>query len=147
MFIILDLAEQGANPRCTIFRASQNRDRDHFDTEGRPTLILPSSGRLRRRIAIAGTEPFVRHTCSRIKGIPFGTRTVHHGAVVEGRRVVGAKVRFSVSIDPKTNEAVEQLAKRHKPELSKSYIVEYALVRLLGAMEEKQLNLPLVLED
>jgi predicted transcriptional regulator len=66
---------------------------------------------------------------------------------MEGRRFVGAKVRFSVSIDPKSNEAIEQLAKRHKPELSKSYIVEYALVRLLDAMEAKQLTLPLVLED
>ena len=60
---------------------------------------------------------------------------------------MGAKVRFSVSIDPKSNEAIEQLAKRHKPEFSKSYIVEYALVRLLDAMEAKQLTLPLVLED
>lgn len=60
---------------------------------------------------------------------------------------MGAKVRFSVSIAPRTNEAIEQLAKRHKPALSKSYIVEYALVRLLEAMETKQLVLPLVLED
>jgi len=60
---------------------------------------------------------------------------------------VAAKVRFSVSIDPKTNEAIEQLAKRHKPELSKSYLVEYALVRLFDAMESKQLTLPLMLED
>ena len=72
---------------------------------------------------------------------------VHIGADMEGIRFVGAKVRFSVSIDPKTNEAIEQLAKRHKPELSKSYIAEYALVRLLEAMEGKQLALPLVLED
>lgn len=60
---------------------------------------------------------------------------------------MGTKVRFSVSIDPKTNGAIERLAKRHKPELSKSYIVEYALARLLDAMEAKQLTLPLVLED
>jgi hypothetical protein len=52
-----------------------------------------------------------------------------------------------VSKDPKTNEAIEQLAKRHKPEFSKSYVVEYALVRLLDAMEAKQLTLPLVLQD
>jgi hypothetical protein len=84
---------------------------------------------------------------SQFKGIPFYTTTVHPGARMEGRRFVAAKVRFSVSIDPKTNEAVEQLVKRHKPELSKSYIVEYALVRLLDAMEAKQLTLPLVLED
>ena len=50
-----------------------------------------------------------------------------------------AKVRFSVSIDPKTNEAIEQLAKRYKPELSKSYLVEYALVRLLDAMDRSNL--------
>jgi hypothetical protein len=55
-------------------------------------------------------------------------------------------VRFSVSLDPKTNAAIEKLAQRHKPELSKSYVVEYALVRLLDAMEAKQLALPLVLE-
>jgi hypothetical protein len=66
---------------------------------------------------------------------------------MEVRRFVRAKVRFSVGVDPKTNEAIDQLAKRHKPELSKSYIVEYALVRLLDAMEAKQLTLPLVLED
>ena len=60
---------------------------------------------------------------------------------------MASKVRFSVGIDPRTNEAIEQLAKRHKPELSKSYIVEYALVRLLAAMEAKQLSLPLVLEE
>jgi hypothetical protein len=85
--------------------------------------------------------------CSRFKGIPFCTTTVHSGAEMEGRRFVRAKVRFSVSIDPKTNEALEQLAKWHKPELSKSYIVEYALVRLLDSMKSKQLTLPLVLED
>lgn len=60
---------------------------------------------------------------------------------------MSAKVRFSVSLDPGTNAAIEQLAKRHKPELSKNYIVEYALVRLLESMEAKQLALPLVLED
>lgn len=53
-----------------------------------------------------------------------------------------SKVRFSVSLDAKTNVAIEDLAKQHKPELSKSYIVEYALVRLLEAMETKQLALP-----
>jgi len=60
---------------------------------------------------------------------------------------VASKVRFSVGIDPKTNEALEQLAKQHKPELSKNYLVEYALVRLLAAAAAKQLSLPLVLED
>ena len=52
-----------------------------------------------------------------------------------------------MGLDPKTNEAIERLAKRHKPELSKSYVVEYALVRLLAAVEAKQLSLPLVLKD
>ena len=56
------------------------------------------------------------------------------------------KVRFSVSLDPKTNAAIERLARRHKPELSKSYIVEFALDRLLDAMDAKQLALPLVLD-
>lgn len=59
---------------------------------------------------------------------------------------MSSKVRFSVSLDPATNQAIEKIAERHKPELSKSYIVEYALVRLLDAMEAKQLTLPLVLE-
>lgn len=59
---------------------------------------------------------------------------------------MSSKVRFSVSLDPKTNEAIEDLAQRHKPELSKSYIVEYALLRLLKAMDAKQLLLPLELE-
>lgn len=56
------------------------------------------------------------------------------------------KVRFSVSVDAKTNAAIERLAQRHKPQLSKSYIVEFALVRLLDAVEAKQLALPLVLD-
>ena len=30
-FIIVDLAEQGTDPRWTIFRASQKRDGDHFE--------------------------------------------------------------------------------------------------------------------
>ncbi|GGJ52814.1 hypothetical protein CDQ92_15195 [Sphingopyxis bauzanensis] len=59
---------------------------------------------------------------------------------------MSSKVRFSVSLDPATNQAIEKIAETHKPELSKSYIVEYALVRLLDAMEAKQLTLPLVLE-
>jgi hypothetical protein len=59
---------------------------------------------------------------------------------------MSSKVRFSVSLDPKTNQAIEQLANRHKPELSKSYIVEYALLRLLTGIDEKQLLLPLELE-
>lgn len=101
-------------------------------------------GRSSRR---SGTTHQQQWMCSQFKGIPSCTTTVYLDAGMEGRRFVGAKVRFSVSIDPKTNEAIEQLAKRHKPELSKSYIVEYALVRLLDAMERKQLNLPLVLED
>ena len=59
---------------------------------------------------------------------------------------MSSKVRFSVSLDSKTNRAIEELAQRHKPELSKSYIVEYALLRLLKAMDAKQLLLPLELE-
>ncbi len=59
---------------------------------------------------------------------------------------MSSKVRFSVSLDPKTNQAIEELAQRHKPELSKSYIVEYALLRLLKAMDAKQLLLPLEFE-
>jgi hypothetical protein len=50
-------------------------------------------------------------------------------------------------LDPKINEAIENLARRHKPAVSKGYIVEFALVRLLEAMETKQLKLPLLLED
>ncbi len=46
-----------------------------------------------------------------------------------------------------TNEAVEQLAKRHEPELLKRYAIEYGLVRLWDAMGAKQRNLSLVLED
>lgn len=82
-----------------------------------------------------------------IQGIHFCTTSVHPGACMGSSRFVGAKVGFTVSIDPKSNEAIERLAKRHRPALSKSYIVEYALVRLLDAMEAKQLTLPLVLED
>jgi hypothetical protein len=59
---------------------------------------------------------------------------------------MSSKVRFSVSLDPKTNQAIEELAKRHEPELSKSYIIEYALLRLLKGMTAKQLLLPLELE-
>jgi hypothetical protein len=66
---------------------------------------------------------------------------------MESRRFVGAKVRFSCEHRPEDQETIEQLAKWHKPEFSKSYIVEYAFVRLLDAMETKQLTLPLVLED
>ena len=51
------------------------------------------------------------------------------------------KNRFSVSLDLKTNAVIERLARRHKPELPKSYIVEFALVRLLGAVDAKQLTL------
>ena len=54
-----------------------------------------------------------------------------------------SKVRFSVSIDSQINAAVERVARRQKPELSKSYIVEFALVRLLEAMDDKQLPLAL----
>ncbi|SDA26276.1 hypothetical protein SAMN05216315_12935 [Nitrosospira sp. Nsp18] len=53
---------------------------------------------------------------------------------------MSSKVRFSVSLDQTTNQAIEKLAQRHKPELSKSYIVEYALVRFPDAMEAKQLG-------
>ncbi|MFF8801442.1 MULTISPECIES: hypothetical protein [unclassified Methylobacterium] len=59
---------------------------------------------------------------------------------------MAGKVRFSVSIDPKINAAIERVARRHKPELSKNYIIEFALVRLLEAMDGKQLALPLVLD-
>jgi len=60
---------------------------------------------------------------------------------------MSAKKRFSVGLDAKIDAAVEKLARQHKPELSKSYIIEYALVRLLEAMEAKQLTLPLVLQS
>lgn len=59
---------------------------------------------------------------------------------------MAGKVRFTVSIDPKINAAIERVARHHKPELSKNYIVEFALVRLLEAMDGKQLALPLVLD-
>lgn len=60
---------------------------------------------------------------------------------------MASKVRFSVGVDPKTNDEIEQLAKWHNPEPSKSYLVEYALIRLLAASEAKQLSPPLLLED
>jgi hypothetical protein len=60
---------------------------------------------------------------------------------------VGTKVRFSVNIDEATNRSLEALAAQHKPALSKSYLVEYAVLRLIEAVEIKQLELPLVLED
>ncbi|MCJ2077606.1 hypothetical protein MKK68_18445 [Methylobacterium sp. E-016] len=51
-----------------------------------------------------------------------------------------------MSVDPKINAEIERMRRRHKPELSKNYIVEFALVRLLEAMDGKQLALPLVLD-
>jgi hypothetical protein len=60
---------------------------------------------------------------------------------------MGAKVRFSVSLSDKTNQDLEALAANHKPPISKSYLVEYAVLRLLDAVETKQLTLPLVLDE
>ncbi len=59
---------------------------------------------------------------------------------------MGSKVRFSVNMDEATNRSLEALAARHRPALSKSYLVEYAVLRLIEAVETKQLTLPLVLE-
>lgn len=61
--------------------------------------------------------------------------------------IMGAKIRFSVSLSDETNNALEALAADHKPPLSKSYLVEYAVLRLLSAIKSRQLALPLVLED
>lgn len=60
---------------------------------------------------------------------------------------MGTKVRFSVSLSDETNKALEALAADHKPPLSKSYLVEYAVLRLVSAIKSKQLMLPLALED
>ena len=60
---------------------------------------------------------------------------------------MGTKVRFSVNLSEETNKALEALAEHHKPSLSKSYLVEYAVLRLIFAVKSKQLALPLVLED
>lgn len=61
--------------------------------------------------------------------------------------IMGTKVRFSVSLSDETNDALEALAADHKPALSKSYLVEYAVLRLLSAIKSKQLALPLLLGD
>lgn len=61
--------------------------------------------------------------------------------------IMGTKVRFSVNLSEETNMALEALAEQHKPSLSKSYLVEYAVLRLISAVKSKQLALPLVLED
>lgn len=60
---------------------------------------------------------------------------------------MGTKVRFSVNMSEETNQALETLAAQHKPPLSKSYLIEYAVLRLISAVHSKQLALPLVLED
>lgn len=51
-----------------------------------------------------------------------------------------------MTMDAETDRALEALAARHRPPLSKSYVVEFAVMRLLEAVESKQLALPLVLE-
>ena len=90
---------------------------------------------------------FDRNGCSKsVQGISFCTNLVQRGAGTLTDGCMAGKVRFSVSIDSKINAAVEQVARRHKPELSKNYIVEFALVRLLEAIDGKQLALPLVLD-
>ena len=61
--------------------------------------------------------------------------------------IMGAKVRFSVSLSEETNRELEALAADHRPPLSKSYLVEYAVLRLVSAVKSKQLALPLLLED
>lgn len=66
---------------------------------------------------------------------------------VQGESIMGTKVRFSVSLSDETNDALEALAADHKPALSKSYLVEYAVLRLLSAIKSKQLALPLLLGD
>jgi len=60
---------------------------------------------------------------------------------------MGSKVRFSVSLSDETNQALEELAASHKPPISKAYLVEYAVLRLISAQKTKQLALPLVLEE
>lgn len=60
---------------------------------------------------------------------------------------MGTKVRFSVNVSEETNRVLEALAAQHKPSLSKSYVVEYAVLRLIEAVASKQLRLPLVLES
>jgi hypothetical protein len=60
---------------------------------------------------------------------------------------MSTKIRFSVNLSEETNLALEALAARHRPPLSKSYLIEYAVLRLIEAVNSKQLSLPLVLDS
>lgn len=54
-----------------------------------------------------------------------------------------SKKRFSVSLEEEDHERVRALAKDHKPELTMSYVVEYAVRQFLERAEDPQLALRL----
>ena len=53
------------------------------------------------------------------------------------------KVRFSVSLDPEVNQLLAQWGNKQRPKMSKQYLVELAVERLLEQLASRQLVLPL----
>ena len=54
-----------------------------------------------------------------------------------------AKKRFSVSVDEADYVALDQMAKGHSPPLSMTYVVNYAIKRLLDQARDPQKPLDL----
>ena len=53
------------------------------------------------------------------------------------------KVRFSVSLDPEVSQLLTQWGNKQRPKMSKQYLVELAVERLLEQLASRQLVLPL----
>ena len=67
---------------------------------------------------------------------------MHHG-LKSFEDMITKKVRFSVSLDSDVNQQLLQWGGRLRPRMSKQYLVELAVERLLEQLASRQLLLPL----
>lgn len=53
------------------------------------------------------------------------------------------KARFSVTIPATLDERLREIARTNRPKVSKNFLIELAVTRLLDAFDNQQLSLPL----
>jgi len=53
------------------------------------------------------------------------------------------KSRFSVTLPLVLDERLKEIARSHRPKVSKNFLIELAVTRLLDALDSQQLPLPL----
>ncbi|MEI9986576.1 MAG: hypothetical protein WDN69_27435 [Aliidongia sp.] len=107
-----------------------------------PDKAIEAKGVDATRLVIPWTSTLVS-----TKQVDFGANVVHGGAPwrrgLQLKMVGKDKVRFSITLPKSLDARLAEVGDNHRPKLSKQFLVELAVTRLVDAIDSSQLRLPL----